>query len=45
MNTVLDGLIIIDHKGTIQNFNASAEKIFGYSEKEVIGKNVNILMP
>jgi PAS domain S-box-containing protein len=45
MNTVLDGLIIIDHKGAIQSFNPSAERIFGYAAGEVIGKNVRMLMP
>lgn len=44
-NTVIDGLITIDQKGTIQRFNLSAEKIFGYSAAEVMGRNVNILMP
>lgn len=43
-NTV-DGFIIIDTGGIIQSFNKAAEKIFGYSKKEIIGKNVNILMP
>lgn len=45
MNTVLDGLIIIDSKGTIQSFNPSAEAIFGYVSEDVIGKNVKMLMP
>jgi PAS domain S-box-containing protein len=45
MNTVLDGLIIIDHQSIIQSFNPSAEKIFGYETKEVIGQNVMMLMP
>jgi two-component system, LuxR family, sensor kinase FixL len=45
MNTVLDGLIIINAQGEIQNFNKSAERIFGYTAEEVHGKNVKILMP
>ena len=45
MNTVLDGLVTIDEYGTIQTFNLSAVRIFSYQPDEVIGKNVNMLMP
>jgi len=45
MNTVLDGLIIIDNLGGIKAFNPSAVRIFGYKPEEVIGHNVRMLMP
>lgn len=45
METVLDGLIIIDHQGMVQTINSAALKAFGYSKDEVIGQNVKMLMP
>ncbi|MDH5369763.1 MAG: sensor domain-containing diguanylate cyclase [Gammaproteobacteria bacterium] len=41
---MVDSIIIIDHKGIIKEFNKSAEKNFGYSGHEIIGKNVDLLM-
>ncbi len=43
--TVPDAMIVIDSKGTILSFSAAAEKMFGYSEAEVEGQNVKMLMP
>jgi len=41
----LDAIITIDDQGMIRGFNPAAERIFGYSEAELIGSNVNRLMP
>jgi len=45
LNNVADAIITIDEKGTVQSFNPAAEWIFGYSVREVLGKNIKILMP
>lgn len=45
VETVVDAIITIDHRGTIASFNPAAENLFGYPEEEVIGKNVKMLMP
>src|ERR1700720_3099617 len=45
VNHVLDGIITIDHRGTITTFNPAAERIFGFAASAVIGQNVKLLMP
>ncbi|OSM02202.1 putative PAS/PAC sensor hybrid histidine kinase [Magnetofaba australis IT-1] len=44
INSVPDGIIVIDDKGMVERFSPAAERIFGYSAEEVIGRNVSLLM-
>ena len=43
--TVPDAMVVIDERGHMLSFSAAAEKMFGYSEAEVLGENVSMLMP
>lgn len=45
MQTASDAIIIADSNGDIISWNSGAQKIFGYSESEVQGKALAILMP
>ncbi|MBT4503647.1 MAG: PAS domain S-box protein, partial [Gemmatimonadetes bacterium] len=45
IDTVVDGILLIDDKGTVADINPAAERIFGYAAAEVIGQNVRMLMP
>ena len=43
--TVPDAMIVIDESGSVLTFSSAAEKMFGYTEAEVVGCNVSMLMP
>ena len=44
LDAAVDAIIVIDHRGLIERFNRSAERLFGHDAGEVIGRNVSILM-
>ena len=43
IDAAVDGIILIDERGVIETFNPAAERIFGWTSNEVIGKNVSSL--
>lgn len=45
VDAAVDGIVVIDSRGRIEAFNAAAARMFGYTEADVIGQNVKLLMP
>ncbi len=43
--TVPDAMVVISERGMMQSFSVAAERLFGWTADEVIGKNVKMLMP
>lgn len=40
-----DGIVVISQAGVIVKFNAAAQRITGWSEADILGRNVDCLMP
>ncbi len=45
IETAIDGIVTINHKGIIEMVNKATCQLFGYEASELIGKNIKILMP
>lgn len=45
LEAAVEAVLVIDEQGTIELFGAAAERMFGYRAGEVIGRNVDRLMP
>ena len=45
LNALLQSVIIINSKGIMVDINEAVVELFGYSEEELLGKNVSMLMP
>lgn len=44
-STATDAIILIDDGGKVSYWNAAAEKIFGYDDHEMMGRNLEIIIP
>jgi PAS domain S-box-containing protein len=44
VDTALDAIVGMDHRGVITAFNPAAERIFGYSRSQVIGRELSDLL-
>ncbi len=45
VDNAIDGLITIHDRGKIESINPSACKLFEYTEEDVFGNNISVLMP
>lgn len=43
--TAVDGIMVIDEKGSVRIYNQACERLFGYAAAEVIGHSIKMLMP
>ncbi len=45
VQTIVDGVVVIDHRGRIEWTNDAAWRMFGYDAGALVGQNVRMLMP
>jgi two-component system sensor kinase FixL len=41
LDATVDAVVVIDARGRIESFNRAGERLFGYSQSDVIGRNVH----
>ncbi len=45
IDNAADGIIVMSDQGIVQSYSPAAERMFGFTSFEVIGKNIKMLMP
>ena len=45
VDTAIEGIVTIGADGLIETVNGAAERLFGYTQTELLGRNVSMLMP
>jgi PAS domain S-box-containing protein len=45
VQTAPDGIVLADGDGRVVSWNAAAERLFGYTEQEILGQPLTTLMP
>ena len=45
LDNVKDAIITVDDAGHIETFNPTGERIFGYSQPEILGRTLDFLLP
>jgi len=44
LDAMIESMIVIDEAGTMEQVNKATTRMFGYQPKELLGKNINMLM-
>ena len=44
VETAVDGIIVINEQGLVESYNPAAERLFGYSADEMLGRSIDLLM-
>ena len=44
IRTSLDAVVVVDHESRVIEFNGAAEKVFGYTREEALGRKLNDLI-
>lgn len=44
-NSTVDGIITLDERGYMQSVNQAAQRCFGYTEAQMLGKRLDLLLP
>lgn len=45
LDAAADAIVTIDRRGIVVDANPATERMFGYSQEELLGRNVSLLMP
>ena len=45
VDNITEGIIVLDPDSMVQSFNPAAERIFGYQPSEIVGRNIEIILP
>ena len=45
LEAAADAIITVNEAGEVESFNPAAERMFGYSANEAVGKSISVLMP
>ncbi len=45
LDNVKDAILTVDESGHIETFNVTGERVFGYSQSEILGRSLDYLLP